>query len=238
MLERGSGNCSVFRPSYGPLAIDFTASAVADDVRALRAWSEIPASPFLPSFPPSARGASSTFKVPEMSEGRRLVRRVSSPPRRFWAPQKCAPKGAIPSIVWVDIKAPNAPCAAAAAIDRPERQEIFGQIPRFRSFPLSMVRNNWHKDAASFLQSPSIRFFLISRYRGISSDGNGQRGNGLSRRGRIGWAAQSRRHCELRRMLCPTHPWLHSAHPERFSLIAEAHQAQPEPSGSRRRRKR
>ena len=93
---------------------------------------------------------------------------------------------------------PNAP------IDRPQQQQIFRQIPRpapIAHIALSAVR-------LCFSHSP-VRFYPISRYRGISSDRNGERaGNGLSRRGEEegfdGMAAQRRRHCELRRMLCPT----------------------------------
>ena len=181
MLERGSGNCSVFRPSYGPLAIDFTASAVADDVRALRAWSEIPASPFLPSFPPSARGASSTFKVPEMTEGRRLVRRVSSPPRRFWAPQKCASKERRHPIYCLG-RYKSAKCTVRGG-DRSARatRDIWpNSSGSIVSIALSMVRNNRRKDdgdAALFFPFPppfdSSQFHDIEEFHlmGMASEG-------------------------------------------------------------------
>ena len=85
-----------------------------------------------------------------MTEGRRrLVRRVlacsalarvSSPPRRFWAPQKSAPKGAIrdsPAHCLGRYKAPNAR-TVTTAIDRigQSNKRYFAKFLEVRSFTL------------------------------------------------------------------------------------------------------
>ena len=203
-----------------------------DAVRALGPLSEIPASPLPPSLCPPPRR--STFKVPEMTEGRRLICRVLGAPLlsgvlpaaagAFGPLKNLLPKA--PSVHCSDIKPPNAPRARDG--DRSARASNSRYFAKFRgvrpftSHCLSVRnRNDGGEAAALFLPflRPPVRSFPISRYRGISSDGNGERaserGNGLSRpaapRGEkdlMGGPKQSRRrrHCELRRMLRPTHP--------------------------------